>query len=502
MRRNKCLIPKQEKSVENDVLKFMASIHNRFDIEVIDAETGNVKQNAKAENVVLNAYWSNFTYSSTPYIAFGKGSGTPTPTRTSMFSEVASKWASHKGTTMSYKDCVLSRTYYITLSETENVGVTLTEVGLKKGSNLVTHAMITDMNGNKISIQKTSTDIINIYATIFVHFSAGGYQDGTMFLTNNDRIVTDCAEFSSKGSSNRVFFMDMMWPSAWDSYWTRYQSVTLASTNTSQQNAQSITLNHKFSRLPAGSGNYTGGICGMMFGYESGINSFNAYLFMLPKTKSRILSEAFGSGDGSTKNFKTEFHLPSNAIVYVDGVAKTSGVTVVPDLSGTYDFSRMWVPIVPESHPDAIIVDSTTTWVYTCTNSVMMYYHVYNELVAIESVTIKGTNRTLFVSDDLISWTEIGKTGSTDASRKLQVPTEYSKYKYWKVVSDSNESLSSSYEISVKGVNLTGYSVRFDEAPPAGSVLTIDYDTPMIPKNVNHVFDMELSITAGAYQEV
>ena len=53
-------------------------------------------------------------------------------------------------------------------------GSTLTEVGVAYGassSNLATHAMLKDMNGNPISIPKTDTDIINVYATVYAHWN-------------------------------------------------------------------------------------------------------------------------------------------------------------------------------------------------------------------------------------------------------------------------------------------------------------------------------------------
>lgn len=493
--------PRSPDSPRENKSNFIKSIHNRFDIEVIDSITGKVKQKAKAENIVLNQYWKYFT-SGISYLAYGSGSGTPTATRTSLFNQINAKSPSTKNSSVDYKSCVYSRTYYITLSETENVGVSLTEVGLRKSSYLVTHAMITDMNGNPISIKKTDTDIITIYATVFVHFNASGYQGGTMFLTDVTNILSGCIEGLSASTDNCIFYMGNMWTTAWDSYWSKWPKAFLSySPDLTQENAQSATVNLVFNRLPVGSGNHEGGICAMMYGYERGIYTASQYLFMLPKSPSRILGEALGTGDGTTKNFKTEFSLPFNATIYVDGVAQNSGVVVVPNLSTSADFSRFLVPLHSDSNPNAIIVDATTNYQYSCSKEVMMYYNHYHDLVAIESFTIKGNNRSLFVSNDLENWISLGKTGSTTALQKLQVPTEYSKYKYWKVVSNG-EGLSSSYEIWVSCVDFTGYSVRFEVAPPLGSVLTIDYDTPMIPKNANHVFDMRLSISAGGIQEV
>ena len=71
-----------------------ASIHNRFDIEVIDAKSGKIRQKAQAENIILDNLWA-YMFSSTSanrgwfkYIRLGTGEGTPSPERTSLFSNL------------------------------------------------------------------------------------------------------------------------------------------------------------------------------------------------------------------------------------------------------------------------------------------------------------------------------------------------------------------------------------------------------------------------------
>ena len=60
------------------------SIHNRFDIEVINARTGEIKQRAQAENVILNRLWTALLADNGNryfgYIFYGSGSGTPAAT--------------------------------------------------------------------------------------------------------------------------------------------------------------------------------------------------------------------------------------------------------------------------------------------------------------------------------------------------------------------------------------------------------------------------------------
>ena len=47
-----------------------ASIHNRFDVEVVDAKTGKVKQRAQAENVICDFLWTTLLKMSTLVTSF------------------------------------------------------------------------------------------------------------------------------------------------------------------------------------------------------------------------------------------------------------------------------------------------------------------------------------------------------------------------------------------------------------------------------------------------
>lgn len=73
--------------VTNVNIPITASIHNRFDIEVVDATTGKIRQQAMAENVICNQLWTRLF---TPdkyfaYMHFGTGSGTPDIMDTNLF---------------------------------------------------------------------------------------------------------------------------------------------------------------------------------------------------------------------------------------------------------------------------------------------------------------------------------------------------------------------------------------------------------------------------------
>ena len=171
--------------------KLNASIHNRFDVEVVDSVTGEVRQRAQAENVICNQLWTRMLSPEAyfNYIHYGSGSGTPAVGDTSLFAFSGYGTPSTADDVWSgdYATGVASLRRKIKLSETTAVGVTIAEVGIgydTTAETLCTHAMLKDMSGNQISITKTATDIINIYATVFVHADVSTLESHGIYFTN------------------------------------------------------------------------------------------------------------------------------------------------------------------------------------------------------------------------------------------------------------------------------------------------------------------------------
>lgn len=173
-----------------------AAVHNKFDFLVVDANTGEEKQRAVAYNMILN-YWfqgalsidgktSNGEYDSNPNalisrIAFGTGTGTLSPTRTSLFTQLGWKVASDVATVYAYPTSY--RQKRIKLEANEYVGARITEVGFMRHDDywtypyvyLTTHAMLQDSEGNQIAITKTDTDVVYITATFYVTHTPSGF---------------------------------------------------------------------------------------------------------------------------------------------------------------------------------------------------------------------------------------------------------------------------------------------------------------------------------------
>lgn len=148
------------------------TLHNKFKIEVRDAETGQLKQEAEAYNIVLDTMWTRLCneYSYFTYINFGSGTGTLDPTRSTLFIQEGYKTGVEVTKIRDYD--ASEWTKKIELAPAEYVGVTISEVGIGYGTtSICTHALLEDSEGTPISITKTALDIVTIYATVYASFS-------------------------------------------------------------------------------------------------------------------------------------------------------------------------------------------------------------------------------------------------------------------------------------------------------------------------------------------
>lgn len=482
-----------------------ASIHNRFDIEVVDAKTGKVKQKAQAFNVICDQLWSYLLqgYSYFGAIHYGNGTGTPSASDTSLFGFVGSASPVAKEKQWVIKAGVAHVTGKITLDETVAVGETLTEVGIAYSSTkttLCTHAMLQDMNGNQISVLKTETDIITIYATLYLHWSC---DSETLFISpsyklNSNRnnpmgmigwLLGDAATSTNVGSCipDRAAFSDT---GCYDSS----GAAVYTATKTYDTAAKTLTL--KYPRLAATKGN-TSQILAVIIG-SHGVSTTDYYL-TLPAfvmqvggdkiPASTVVGEAVGTGDGATVDFKTAFSNLDSATIYVDGVAQ-SGVTI--DRSVPFVNGRARAGIYPGIYNDGLWALSTTNITLGDMKPGDNVYHpgggcAYNTFYA--TCGIRTVNKNVLVSNDLLTWTPVA-SGT--------VPDELQNHKYWKVDTTST----SNYQyFTVTRTKADDNNIHFATPPAAGAVITADYVTKTIPKDSNHVYDLEVTIGFGEYTE-
>jgi hypothetical protein len=159
------------------------AIHNRFDVEVVNATTGAVRQRAVAYNLVLDKFFEyrlkDFrTANLVSGIAVGSGTGTLAVTRTALFSQRIVKSSAQDSFVANYPTSYVQRS--IRIETTECNGYDLTEVGVTYdrpyfGHYLVTHALLQDSEGNPIVIQKTENDVVIVKSIVYCTFTPGGF---------------------------------------------------------------------------------------------------------------------------------------------------------------------------------------------------------------------------------------------------------------------------------------------------------------------------------------
>lgn len=494
--------------------EFKIGIHNRFDVEVVDVATGEIKQKARAFNVVLNNYYSvalnwpeNHPSSST--IAVGGGTGTPSPSDTALFQSIgnaqynASLYGSYNRVDASrVNEGVISRQLKNTIPNDALLNTTITEMGLIANGTLVTHAMLQDMNGNPISINHTATDVINIICTIYLHF------DPTAPVVNYNNYVGDSNRaggatyfwallmYTAMETSSPGYWSYPAWGNGQGNLWTSYLAFgknngtrlisPVSFSKTVTRDIANRTLTMKFAQVGISQANVEGGIgtiincVGKSYGYDVG----NEIVIFASNTPYTIESESVGVGDGSTTKFKTKFDKPYAATVYVNGVAQTSGVTVskTPRIALTGNSGTI-CNYLKERYSDNInaMTDATSIQLK---NSRVVENTLYPAL-SIGQVP-SGTSEVLG-SNDGVNWTACSLT--TSGSYKIINDI----YKYYKTSDGSARA------ITAPNNHHDGYNIVFDTAPAQGDVITIDYTTDYIPKDTDHVLDVEFTFVLGEY---
>ena len=508
-------------------------IHNRFDIEVIDAKTGEVKQKARAFNVITNKGfeailnnidgWYSDYYQKIVGIAdcivFGSGTGTPSANDTTLFHYEGSKDGLNPQNLDASRatEGIFVRSMSTSLSTQEYVGVNLTEIGLTNGyatkpissSNpiIFTHAMLQDMNGNPISIHKTDTDIINIYAKIYLHY-------------NSQHSIT---LFDANGPTPTFSYVGVMggrynggYSSQYLRGWIRYiqfGAFYVDEVSTSGQGSKCVafdswtpdynnkTAKIKFKRLESDKQNIGGigiiyGLAGMGGSYANDNTASCAIATggtAIPP--STVTNEVVGVGDGATVKFKTKTCMPRNAKVYINGVEQTSGVTVhkrpnvaysTSNISGNLHYFRRFVNINDVTILDRIKYNAignfpTETAIEIACPDIGVW----------QFTSYYGTAE-LYGSNDGTTWVQIQYQNNTPLAQAD------AHYKYYKCIGGLSINNSPSMWMN----DYDGYNIIFDNPPASGDVISVDYTTDFIPKDSDHVLDFELNLTFGEYQGV
>lgn len=464
-------------------IKLDTKLHNRFDVEVKDAKTGEIKQRAVGYNTILNQFWTRLFAGQSvyDYIQYGSGSGTPSAADIALFNFEGGVGAgAYSYDDAHYLEGWNSFTRSIVLDEQTAVGVTITEVGLAGASNsaLCTHAMLQDMNGNSITITKTDTDILTIYATVYIHWNVNG--------SNGVKYIPSSHWFGTTPNVNyRVFALVK-------GFTSESHSTSKSSSNSYSftGDASTKTWSAPTIRFGVNDANCYG--CGgFLFGTHE-LNRATVEIFQVDlRDDHQITNEAVGTGDGTTTTFDLQFDLPYDVSIYVDGVLQSGGYTVYDGChyKDVGYFEKMDLQSTPLIHTP------TMTWAHG-----FIYYNPHYQSISVTSVvtgrwrgvvSYLSDGSAVYASDDMQNWTFIAQE-----SKRVSVPQEYQHCKYWKEIVTLGEGAS---DFAVENAE---HAIVFDNPPPVGAVITADYKTPFVPKDENHIYDIGFTIQLGEYMGV
>lgn len=491
-------------------------IHNKFVVDLIDAETGKIKQTATGYNVICNGYYSSIITDSRMGIALGSGNGIPAATDKALFHQEfhTTDNISKIGTSYSKDQRVFSYTMGITLTETQLAGVTITEVGLRSNARLLTHAMLQDMNGNPVSIAKSDTDILSVYATLYLHWdesyangkirvmqtfegsSYSGTENGLPYILNftNGRLSQYTASGYPRDYTGYYYLPELIFPMG-----NRPISSNPVNSLSRRASREGKTLTLPFGRLPVGAGNgYSPKYIFCYLGTSSNYANVDSKADIIVDASLfgpfAIENESVGEGDGVTREYSTKHDFPQNATVYINGVPQ-SGVEVLsrPTARGITPTAYLF-RISGDSTPENIIeldtrmaLDSLLDLSNECRCKIRVragttdiYYNKYG--LDMSGFYTSQSYVKWSGSNDLVNWTPEVYSNPT---------TTYRFYKFHNVYTDDW-----GIEIGLAGKNK---NIVFQDPPEIGDVISIKYETNCIPKDSDHVWDLTITVQLGDY---
>jgi hypothetical protein len=330
-------------------VKVPIKIHNKFEIEVIDVISGEIVQRGFAENAVLESLFSNigFMGEGAQFLGyslhFGNGSGTITPSRTTLFNRLGSKIREDVELVINQTPVASYSTKKSTILPAEYIGETFTEVGIGGAlatTTIGTHALIKDSEGNLLPLgPKTATQEIIIYSTVYFqpNFEPGIILSG---------ILTDLNEVNSRNGLLAAALLhnwsNLIVPSF--SYVSRLIVNDLTVFNkpmelarvSGQPNLFRTALNKLLTSEGNGKIKSVASYQGTSGTYGKRQNSIKVDFTILAENNSMLWNghnfdkTAIGVGDGTKTLFNLtwdEVWLEKPKKLYVDGVEVTNGVT-------------------------------------------------------------------------------------------------------------------------------------------------------------------------------
>lgn len=471
--------------------KVGVNFHNRFDI------VKNGEWVGYAENIILNQMYNRICNFNSYFvnIHFGAGSGTPTPERTSLFNHLGTKTAVVEETIKALPTSKVTKK--IVLMPEEYVGQTITEVGVAYGSsasNLVTHAMIKDAEGNPLSIDKTDIDVIEIYATVFVTLIDS---NGVLFLNESAISISRTTPRSNVLleyliSGNTSLSPAIMLESHNREHRTPYISTIAKKAPSISVNTANRTRTYSV-RFEINEANYGASI------HSVSLEGVCRKVLNITHTLS---GHVIGIGDGVQDTFEIP-HSIINPVIKVNGAVNTDNVVTVFD-EPNYRISPMLFAeeLLPE--------DFSTLWAepytnYSLTVSSTFYLGGWKNKVSLRGKTLTMQMRgrdsgvtsrlELETSEDGSNWTtRLSLSGrSTDGLQERQILVDWDDL-YYRLKTTNGFSVANLW---IEPDESKISKVVFNTPPAIDDVITIDGTLPYYPKDENYVVDVTFELQFG-----
>nr|DAX58176.1 MAG TPA: hypothetical protein [Caudoviricetes sp.] len=494
------------------------------------------------------------------YLSIGQGTGTPTKTDTSLFKvlwDVTPSLLSEPNKINRHYPTEEDPNTYLEIigkfkvPATSQYTGTITELGIGYNTQLLTHALIRNTEGNPISINKTDIDVLFIEITLKIFFKESEYI----------KIQKNCLDVYSVvfRPQYRVNLRDML--SGVEVLWNTYNVIegkTLSSlseymaqqllqiscttyiggcsiTNEGKLSINNLRLGNNFDN---GEQNFIMGLCiGKIFIIEfPNENIFPRY---------EIKNIKVGTGDGVKKEFECpmNYFIPETDKIYINGVLQNRNTDYtldpynnnqgVPELmacnkakitggiSSNYIAANIFNVIKNNAYVNSSSTSDTfSPVIYRLDVNHPLYIDMqketrvnYLQLGCLQSeMSSYNINVTLYVSDtpdgEYTEVCTINKDAYTPIPNDnygifMKFPTINKRY--FKVTTTNNEyalvnnfSYNWSLVLLSKGTNfLLGYigeGIKFINPPAEGDVITMEASTDLPMKNNNFVFDVNMEI--------
>lgn len=488
-------------------LEIGSKIHNRFDIEVRDFKTGELKKKGQAENIILDRIYTRLCNFSSyfSYIHFGQGTGVLDPSRTILFDELGYKSAV---TEEILKDFPISKwTRKIVLNPEEYVGESIKEVGIsddysstKSKSYINTHALIKDAEGNQLSIEKTDTDVVVIYATVFIELQNKSNNIRFTDLLEDNKLLNYLLGSSAPSSIIQL-----------DSYFGDGFSTTVGyeldrkiATRNSDIANKKIVYNTRFG-ISEGNGEVSR--LALQGVFACNLPEINVF------TGKNLIDMPVGIGSGVDNLFEITHNRIKNLTVKIDGNIvtnyniNTEGLGYSLPLATKLRNAPLQVFIL-RSDPLIIVFHYYDPGTWAVNSSAIIFGDGENLKMqkltsgisgGLSAVKLSADYKYLQFSHGSVRQYELMESSCVS----ITIPAEV-------VLDDISATLLSEEDVLVEGLLLQSKTIpvakwvpdgksiiNFNTPPPEGAIITADYTVPYIPKTEDYVLDVTMEIQFG-----